>query len=503
METLELLMGGFATALQPENLIYAFIGCLVGTFVGVIPGIGSITGIAILIPVTFYLGLTPAIIMLAAIYYGTMYGGAITSILMNVPGDASSAITCLEGYPMAKSGRGGSALVIAALASFFGGTLAIFGLVLIAAPLATAALNFGPTEQFSLILLAFIMVTGLAGKSVVRALVSAGLGVLIAVIGIDPGFGVYRLTFGQLMLYDGIGIIPVVLGMFGVGELLVNAERKERGLIDAKIPRLVPTWQDIKDSIGPTIRGSGLGFFFGVIPGIGVLVPVFLSYVTEKKLSKHPEKWGTGMVQGVAGPESANNACADGALLPLFTLGLPGSANVALLMGAFMAHGIIPAPGMFQDFPELVWAVIASLYIGNFILLVLNLPLIPLWVKILRIPFSYMFGLILTCIVVGVYAVNYSIADVWFVIFFGALGYVFLKLDFPAAPLIMTLILTKILERSMRRALQISGGDFSIFLREPISAVFLALAVIFIIVLAMTKIRASRRRGDNPGLTVA
>lgn len=492
METLELLANGFATALQPQNLIFAFIGCFIGTLVGVIPGIGPTSGIALLIPMTFYLELTPAIIMLSAIYYGTMYGGTITSILMNVPGCAGTAVTCLEGYPMAKSGRAGAALAMNAIASFSGGTIATFGLVMVAEPLARLALNFGPVEVFALMVMALTMVAGLAGKSMARALVSACVGVLVATVGVDPGFGVHRFTFGQLPLYEGINLVPVVVGLFGLGQLLISAEMPARGLVDTRLPKLAPTRRDVGDSVGPILRGSGLGFFFGIVPGVGTPVPTFLSYVVEKRISKTPEKWGTGMIQGVAGPEAANNACANAALIPLFTLGLPGSATIALLMSAFMLHGVIPGPGLFQEQSELVWAVIASLYIGNIMLLFLNLPLIPMWVSILRIPHSYLSALIFTFIVVGTYSVSESMWDIGWVILFGVMGYVFKKLDIPPAPLVLTLILSKILERSLRRSLQISDGDFSIFIREPISLAFLAFTAI-----AFALLMLGTRRGGK------
>lgn len=475
-------MGGFATALQPTNLIFAVMGCLLGTMIGVLPGVGPAAGTAILIPITFVLEPTPAIIMLAAIYYGAMYGGTITSVLINTPGEAASAITCLEGYEMSKRGRGGAALSIAAIGSFVGGSVATMGLVLVALPLTELALKFGPPEFFSLMVVGLSLVTGLAGKSLVRALIAAIFGLLIAMVGIDPVMGAPRFTFGITEMLDGFNFVPVVMGLFGISEILLNAESEARRVFDTKMSSLIPSLQDLKDSAGAIARGTGIGFFLGLIPGVGAVVPTFMSYVAERRVHKHPEKFGTGIIQGVAGPETANNSYANAALIPLFTLGIPGSPTIAILMGAFMMNGLIPGPFLFKEHGEFVWAVIASLYVGNAILVILNLPLIPMWVAILRIPYSILFALILGFCVVGSYSLDNSVFDVGVMTIFGIIGYLFKKVDIPQAPVALTLILGPLMERGLRQSLEISRGDFTIFFTRPISATLLAIAVIFIVV---------------------
>lgn len=492
MDSLQFLIGGFATALQPTNLLFALIGCMLGTLVGVLPGIGASAATAILIPVTFVLDPTPAIIMLAAIYYGTMYGGTITSVLVNTPGEGPSAITCLEGYEMAKRGRAGAALSIAAIGSFIGGTFATMGLVLVALPLTSLALRFGSPEFFSLMILGLSLVTALAGKSIVRALVSAILGLMVALVGIDPVVGGPRFTFEQMELLDGFSFVSVFMGLFGVSEILLNAERDKQSIYETKVTTLIPTRQDLKDSVGAIIRGTMIGFFMGLIPGVGAIVPSFMSYVAEKKVHKTPEKFGTGVIQGVAGPETANNSYANAALIPLFTLGIPGSPTIAVLMGAFMMNGLIPGPFLFKEHSEFVWAVIASLYIGNLILVVLNLPLIPMWVSLLRIPYSILFALILGFCVVGCYSLDSSVFDIGVMLAFGLLGYAFKKLDIPLAPLALTLILGPLMERGLRQSLEISRGDFTIFFTRPISLTLLVIATLFVLSASLRIVRQVR-----------
>ncbi len=481
MESLQLLAHGFTIALQPTNLLFAVMGCLLGTLIGVLPGVGPAAGTAILIPITFVLDPTPAIIMLSAIFYGAMYGGTITSVLINTPGEAASAITCLEGYEMAKRGRAGAALSIAAIGSFIGGSIATMGLVLLALPLTSLALKFGPPEFFALMVLGLSLVTGLAAKSMTRALMAAVFGLLIAMVGIDPVMGAPRFNFGITELLDGFDFVPVVMGIFGISEILLNAESEVRGVFDTKMSTLIPTKQDLKDSAGAILRGTGIGFFLGLIPGVGAVVPTFMSYVAEKKVSKHPERFGTGVIQGVAGPETANNAYANAALIPLFTLGIPGSPTIAILMGAFMMNGLIPGPFLFKEHADFVWAVIASLYIGNVILVILNLPLIPLWVAILKVPYSILFSLILGFCVLGSYSINSSVFDVGSMIAFGVIGYLFKKLDFPLAPVALTLILGPLMERGLRQSLEISRGDFTIFFTRPISLGLLVVAALFVL----------------------
>ncbi len=496
METFQLLMGGFATALQPANLLFALTGCIVGTLVGILPGIGPVVGTAMLIPLTFGLEPAPAIIMLAAIYYGAMYGGTLTSVLVNVPGEAASAITCLDGYAMAKQGRAGPALAVAAIGSFFAGTVAIMGLVLVALPLTALALRFGPPEFFALIVLGLSLVTGLAGTSLLRALMAAVFGLLIAMVGIDPVVGAPRFTFGVTELLDGFNVVPVAMGLFGIAEILVNAEGGPAQVFPTTFRSLMPSVKDLKDSAMPVVRGTGIGFFVGLIPGVGAVVPTVLSYVTEKRVSKTPEKFGTGMIQGVAGPEAANNAYSNAALIPLFTLGLPGSPTVAILMGAFMMNGLIPGPFLFTDHPDVVWTVIASLYIGNVILVVLNLPLIPLWVSILKIPYSILSAFILGFCVLGAYTLNGSVFDVGVMLAFGVIGYLLRKLDIPAVPIILTMILGPLMEQALRQSLDMSGGDFSILFTRPISATLLGVAALSLVLSTMRFFSSTRRESE-------
>lgn len=496
METLDLLLGGFATALQPANLAFALIGCILGTLVGIMPGIGPVAGTALLLPLTFKFDATSSIIMLSAIYYGAMYGGTLTSVLVNVPGEASSAITCLDGHEMAKRGRAGPALAVAAIGSFFGGTIATMGLVLLAQPLTALALKFGPPEFFSLMLVGLSLVIGLAGKSIALALISAMLGLLIAMVGIDPVVGAPRFAFGNVHLLGGIDVVIVAMGLFGVGEILLGLERQGVGsAIGTKLRELIPSRDDIRRSVRPVLRGTGIGFFLGLIPGVGAVVPTVMSYITEKRLSRTPEKFGTGMIEGVAGPETANNSYATAALIPLFTLGIPGSPTVAVIMGAFMMKGLVPGPFLFRDHATVVWGVIASLYVGNLILLILNLPLIPLWVRLLKLPTSILYTFVLAFSAIGAYSINGQAFDVGMMTAFGILGYVFKKLEIPLAPLILTLILGPLMEQSLRQSLEMSRGRFSIFVEHPISLGLILLAIVFAAVSTMRGV--SKMRGAD------
>ena len=495
MDAFQLLMNGFATALQPQHLLFCVIGCFLGTLIGVLPGIGPAGGTAMLIPITFVLDPTDSIIMLAGIYYGAMYGGTITSVLVNVPGEAASAITCVEGYQMAKKGRGGPALAVAAIGSFVGGTVATLGLVALALPLTSLALMFGPPEFFALMVLGLSLVTGLAGKSLVRALISAILGLMVAMVGIDPVMGHPRFTFDSIDLLSGFNIVPVAMGVFGIGEILLNTEAEAKTIFETKLGSLWLSLQDFKDSVWSIIRGTGIGFFLGLIPGIGAIVPTFISYVAEKKFSPHPETFGTGRIEGVAGPETANNAYANAAMIPLFTLGIPGSPTIAVLMGAFMMNGLIPGPFLFKEHADFVWAVIASFCIGNLILVIMNLPMIPLWVKVLKIPPAILNTFIIGFCVIGAYSLSNSIFDVGALLLWGILGYIFKKLDIPLTPLILTLILGPMMEKGLRQSLEMSQGDFSILFTRPISAVLLALSAILVI--STTLRMASKVRGET------
>lgn len=499
MEALQNLLMGFTVALTPQNLLFALLGSTLGTMIGVLPGVGPVAGVAMLIPLTFQLNPTSAIIMLTALFYGTQYGGTITSVLLNVPGEASSAITCLDGYAMAKQGRAGVALSVAAIGSFIGGTFATICLVLAAGPLTRMALQFGPVEFFALIVLGISLLIGLAGKSMVKALMMGIFGLILAMVGMDPVRGLPRFTFGRMELMDGIGFVPVIMGLFGVAEILESAEKKLTHITLAKMSTLVPNKDDVRKSVGPIIRGSLIGTLLGLVPGMTGSASSFLSYIAEKKVSKYPDRFGTGMIEGVAGPETANNAHANGALIPLFTLGIPASPTVAVIMGAFMMHGLIPGPFLFKEHAAVAWGVIASFYVGNVILLILNLPLIGIWVKILRIPYGLLFTVIVAFMMVGAYSISNSTFDILVMILFGIVGYFLRKLDFPLAPIVLTLILGPLMERSLRTSLDMSQGNLGIFLESPIAVVLLASAALVLIAPAFKFFRRRKEAlsGDN------
>src|SRR5215216_1881119 len=478
MESLGHLLSGFAAALSWYYLLYALAGCILGTLIGVLPGLGPAAGTAILIPLTFSLDPTGAIIMLSAIYYGAMYGGTITSVLINVPGEAASVITCFDGYQMAKQGRGGTALGIAAIGSFVGGIAATLALIIVAPPLARMALSFGPPEFFALMLVGLCLITGLAGQSLAAGLVMAVLGLLIAMIGIDPVRGAPRFTFGIPELYDGLGFVPVVMGLFGVAEILLTIEKPFRQLIETKIKNLWPSRDEWRLSIGAIWRGTGIGFLLGLIPGVGAVIPTFMAYIVEKRLSKHPEKFGNGAIEGVASPETANNAYANASMIPLLVLGVPSSPTIAILMGAFIINGLTPGPFLFKERPDLVWAVIASFMIGNVILLILNLPFVGLWARLLHLPYQYVcVGTLLFCII-GAYSLQQNEFDVGVMIVCGVIGYCLRKIDLPVAPLVLGLILGPFLEKSLRTSLEMSAGDFSIFYTRPLCLALLVLAAV-------------------------
>jgi putative tricarboxylic transport membrane protein len=478
---------GFSVALSAHNLFYCFLGSLWGTMVGVLPGIGPLAGTAILIPLTFKLDPTGAIIMLAAIYYGSQYGGTITTVLMGVPGEVSSAITMIDGHQMAKQGRGGVALTGAAIGSFIGGTFATICLMILARPLVKIALKLGPPEYFGLMIVGLSMATGLAGKSMVKALIMTVFGALLALVGQDPMLGTPRLTFGNVHLLEGLELLSVVMGLFGVSDILASLEEKASPMIKTKFRELFPSRKDVRDSIKPVIRGTLIGTSLGIIPGLTPPVSSFLSYAVERRVSKTPEKFGHGMLEGVVGPETANNGHASAAMIPLLTLGIPTNPVMAVILGAFIINGLAPGPLLFQQNPAMVWGIIASCYIGNFMLVVLNLPLIPVWVQILRIPYAYLMTVIMAFMMVGAYAANNSVFDVGLMIFFGLLGWIFKKLDFPLAPVALTFILAPMIEKSLFRSLVMSQGDISILVTRPISASLLALALCSLIYFSTQK----------------
>ena len=481
MEIFHNILMGFEVALSLHNLLFCFVGVTLGTLIGVLPGIGPVTGVAILIPITFGLNATTAIITMAGVYYGAMYGGSTTSILINVPGESSSVMTTLDGYQMARKGRAGPALGMAAFSSFIAGTFAVILLTFIAPPLADLALSFGPPEYFALTFMGLTLVTSLSGESMLKGIMSGAFGLIVACVGIDAVSGVERFTFGNIYLLDGMGFIGVAVGLFAVAEVLVNLEEPMEQVFvktEFRLRTLFPNLQDWKDSLAPIGRSSILGFFIGVLPGAGATIASFMSYAVEKKLSKHPERFGTGIIQGVAAPEGANNAAAGGAMVPLLTLGIPGSGTTAILLGALLIHGLRPGPLLFQSNPDFVWGVIASMYIGNVMLLVLNLPLVGLWASMLRIPYKILMPLIVTISAVGVFATDNNIFDMWVMFAFGVIGYLMRKLEYPAAPAVLGLVLGPLVERSLRQSLTISHGDLSIFFTRPISAVLTVCALL-------------------------
>jgi len=483
MDILTNVFYGLQVAFQPNNLLFCFVGVLLGTLVGVLPGIGPVGAMALLLPVTFSLSPTAAIIMYAGIYYGCQYGGSTTSILLNIPGESTTIITCLDGYQMARKGRAGPALGIAAIGSFVAGTIATCGLILFSVPMANLALKFGPPEFFSLLCMGLVILTYLARGSMAKALLSAVMGIFLSTIGTDPMKGIDRFTFGNINLKDGISIVPIAIGMFGISEIIIDIEKKvPTKVYNARLKGLFPNLKDLKDSLGAILRGTGLGFFLGVLPGGGALISSFVSYAVEKKVSKHPELFGTGVIQGVAGPESANNAGSQSSFIPLLTLGIPTNVVMALLLGALMLHGITPGPLMIREHPDLFWGVITSMYIGNVMLIVLNLPLIGMWVKVLKTPESILFPVILILTMIGVYTVRNNVFDIYLMIFFGILGYLFKKLDFEIAPFILASVLGPMVEENLRQSLIMSRGSFSIFFSHTISAVFLTVAIIMALI---------------------
>jgi putative tricarboxylic transport membrane protein len=491
--TLDALLHGFSIALQPGNLWFAFLGCLVGTLVGMLPGIGPLSGISILLPVTFGLNATQAVIMLAGIYYGSQYGGSTTSILMRIPGEAASVMTCIDGHAMAKKGRAGAALCIAAVGSFIAGTFGIIVLTIVAPPLATLALRFGPPEYTALLVLGLIFLAYMSSTSLVRTLLMACVGLILGMVGIDNLTGHFRFSFDLPALGDGIGIVPVAVGLFGLGEILSTPSARVQGeVIRPKLRELWPTRAEWRDAALPIARGSVLGFIIGIIPGSAHIISSFLSYALEKKISKHPEQFGHGAVAGVAGPESANNAASTGAFVPMLALGLPTGPITAVLIGALMIHGVSAGPQLIDEHASVFWGFVASMYVGNLMLLALNLPLVGLFVNVLRIPYSYLYPLIIMFCVVGVYEVNHSIVDVWIMLIMGVVGYGLRKFGFDPAPLVLGLVIAPLFEQSLRQSLIMSNGNYMIFLNRPIAAGLLALCAVLLLLAATSAISARR-----------
>lgn len=495
-ESIGYLLEGFSVALTLENLLWVFIGVFVGTLVGVLPGLGTPATIAILLPITINLNPATGLITMAGIYYGSKYGGSTTSILLNVPGESSSVVTTIDGYQMAKQGRAGPALGMAAIASFVAGTFGVVGLTLLALPIARWALTFGPPEYFSLVFLGLVSIVFLAGSSILKGLLSGALGLLLATIGSDIVSGETRFIFGQFQLLDGIEFIALTIGVFALGEVFLNIEKPVASTI-FKVPNrlrdLLPSRQDFMDSRFAMAQGSVLGFFIGTLPGAGATVASFLSYIVEKRFSKHPERFGRGAVEGVAAPEAANNSETGGAMIPLLTLGIPGSGSTAVMLGFLVLYGLRPGPLLFTNSPEIVWPVIASMYIGNVALLVLNLPLVPMWASILRFPYYVIYPAILLISVVGVYSVHGSMFDVWMLMLFGVLGYIMRKVDIPAPPLVLAFVLGPIAERAFRQSLVMSQNSLDIFISRPLSLGLLIVAAVLLLLPLFGRARRLRQ----------
>jgi len=478
------LLGGFAVALTPVNLLWAFIGCLLGTAVGVLPGLGPAATISLLLPVVYQLGSpATAIIFLAGIYYGAMYGGSTTSILLNLPGEAASVVTAIDGYKMAQKGRGGSALAIAAIGSFIAGTIGVIGLQIAAPPLAEWALKFGPPEYFALTLVGLLLAVFLSGASLAKGLITLCLGLILASVGLDPVTGRVRFTMGITGLESGFDFVTLAMGIFGLGEIFYSLEETmEATLVTDKIGRIWPTMKEWAEARWAVIRGSIIGFFVGILPGGGAVLASLTSYALEKRLSKHPEEFGEGAIAGVAGPESANNAASTSSFIPLLTLGIPGNASIAMIYAALLIQGVTPGPFLMTEHPDVFWGVVASMYIGNVILVALNLPLVGMWVQLLRVPFSYLAPVVVLFTTVGVYSVAMSNFDLFTLLFFGLLGYALRKHDFEPGPLPMAFVLAPMIENSMRQSLLMSHGSLAIFVTRPISATLIGIFVVMVII---------------------
>jgi len=495
-ELLQNLLLGFSVALTLQNLMYCFLGVFLGTMIGVLPGIGPVATLAMLLPLTLALPPVSALIMLAGIYYGSDYGGSTTSILVNLPGEGSSVVTLLDGHPMAKQGRAGPALAIAAMGSFFAGCVGTLIIAIVGPPLAYVALNFNSPEYFSLMVMALVCASVIGTGSLLKSLAMVILGLLVGIVGTDVSSGKLRFNFGIDALSDGIGIAVVAMGLFGLTEIIRNLAGTHmiQMISGAKIQGLMPRWEDLKISFGPILRGSSIGAVFGPLPGLGGTVSAFTSYLVEKKLAKDPSRFGKGAIEGVAGPESANNACAQTTFVPMLTLGIPPSASMALVLGAMIMHGITPGPQVMTSNPELFWGLIASMWIGNGMLLVLNLPLIGIWVRLLQVPYRLLFPIIMTMMGIGVYSLNSTGTDVLLMAFFGFVGYILIKLGCSFPPLILAMVLGPMMEENLRRSLLLSEGDPSVFFTRPISAGFMAATGVLLLIFILPALRKERER---------
>jgi putative tricarboxylic transport membrane protein len=488
------LINGFSIALTPVNLLFAFLGALLGTAVGVLPGLGPAATIALLLPVAYTIGSpVTAIIMMAGIYYGSMYGGSTTSILLNLPGEAASVVTCIDGYKMAQKGRAGAALGIAAIGSFLAGTLAVVGLTLFAPPIAEFALSFGPPEKFALAMVGLLMAITLSGSSIIKGLILTVLGLLFASVGIDHISGKTRFAFGVTELQGGFDFVTMAMGVFGLGEIFYNLESAAKTeIVTTKVGQLWPGVHDWMQSRWAIVRGTLIGFFIGIIPGGGAVISSLVSYAVEKRVSKHPEEFGNGAIEGVAGPESANNAASSSSFIPLLTLGIPGNASIAMIFAALLIKGVTPGPFLISEHPDIFWGVVASMYVGNVMLLILNLPLVGLWVQLLRVPYGIMAPVIILFTVIGSYSIQNQLFDIYALIGFGILGYALKKLDFEPGPLPLAFVLAPLIESSMRQSLLMSGGKFSIFVSSPISVSLVGLFVVVVIAHVITSMRGKK-----------
>ncbi len=493
MELFHNLVFGFSVALTWQNLWFCFVGCFLGTLIGVLPGIGPLATIAMLLPITFNVPPVAALIMLAGIYYGAQYGGSTTAILVNLPGETSAVVTCLAGYQMARLGRAGPALAIAAIGSFFAGTVCTLIIALFGPPLAELALKFGAPEYFSLMLMGLVAAAVLAHGDIIKSLSMVAMGLLLGIVGTDVNSGMARYSFGVPELTDGIGFIVIAVGVFAVGEIVQNlGDPEERKIFTNKVTGLMPTKEDLKRSMGPIIRGTGIGAFFGVLPGTGPAIASFSSYMVEKKLAKDPSRFGKGAIEGVAGPESANNADAQCKFIPTLTLGIPASAVMALMLGALTIQGIAPGPQVMTQKPDLFWGLVASMWIGNLMLVILNLPLIGLWVSLLKVPYRLLFPCIMAFSCIGIYSVNNSSFELYLTALFGVIGFVWMKLECPPAPMLLGFVLGPLMEENLRRALLISRGDPSVFVTRPISLGFMIATVMIIVVMVLPAVKARR-----------
>lgn len=501
MDIFSNLMMGFQEVLSPLNLLFALLGCALGMVVGILPGFGPPAAMALLLPVTFVIGPIPGIIMIAAILYGSMYGGTITAVLLNVPGEPSSVATTLEGFQMAKQGRGGPALVIAAVGSFVGATIGILGMV-VAAPLAMAALTLGAREYFAIGVLGLALVVGLSGRHLVKGLACAFIGLSIGLVGLDPVLGTPRFTGGMPDFFDGIDLIAVVMGLFGLSEMLVGLEERVVTGRISSLGRIAPSREDWRRSWAPMLRGSIIGFFMGLLPGSPGTAATFTSYVVEKKLSRRQNEFGKGAVEGVAGPETANNSLGIATMIPMFTLGIPSSVTMSIMMGAFIVHGLTPGPLLFRDHPQVAWAIIASLFVGNVILLIMNVPLIRVWLAILKVPYSILFATVVGLMVLGAYIVTSAPINILVLLIAGVVGYVLRKLDVPLAPIALTMVLGSILEENLVRALLLADGNVSTLVASPFSATLMALAFAALIVPPLIRVVTRKQGGPLLGAAI-